>query len=51
LKEFTGHDQELGEVVTLKDALKMYGDSDKVISYLKVSKQVLTLNLSKLYII
>ncbi len=36
MKEFTGKDNTLGSVVTLKDALQLFGDLNKPISYLKV---------------
>jgi hypothetical protein len=37
MQEFTGTVEKLGSVTTLKDALALFGDSQKNISYLKVS--------------
>ena len=39
MEDFSGNVEGLGEVVTLKDALQLFDDSDKVISYLKVKKK------------
>jgi len=36
MEAFTGSVEGLGPVVTLKDALQLFDDSEKVISYLKV---------------
>ena len=41
MNNFSGNLEGYGLVVTLKDALRLFGDSDKVISYLKAWKMFL----------